>query len=234
MRQRTGEEFSESMVGVTYSVFSASHLTHTMTALNWPALPFFVAASSNAVMEDAASADDALVRATLAGDDTSFAELVRRHKGRVFGTCSRFARDAQQLDDLCQEVFLRAWRKLGGFRGDAPFEHWLARLTVTSCYDFLRRERRHRDAVPLEGMVIELRDTNAERALQVDRAKELLAWAMGHLKEDERMILTLLELEERPVREIASLTGWSESNVKVRAFRARQNLKKILEAHHEH
>ncbi len=184
-------------------------------------------------MEDAAHGDDALVRATLSGDDSSFAELVRRHKGRVFGTCSRFARDSQQIDDLCQEVFLRAWRKLGGFRADAPFEHWLARLTVTACYDFLRRERRHRDAVPLDGMVAEMRDMRAERALEVGRAKELLAWAMGHLKADERLILTLLEIEERTVREIASLTGWSESNVKVRAFRARSKLREILEEHYE-
>ena len=204
-----------------------------MTALACPALPFLFATSSNAAMEDAASADHALVRATLSGDDSSFAELVRRHKGRVFGTCSRFARDAQQLDDLCQEVFLRAWRKMSGFRGDAPFEHWLARLTVTACYDFLRRERRHRDTVPLDALVVEMRDARADRALEVSRAKELLTWAMAQLKADERLILTLLEIEERPVREIASLTSWSESNVKVRAFRARARLREILESYNE-
>ena len=183
--------------------------------------------------EPPADADAALVAATLAGDDEAFAELVRRHKQRVFATASRFARDAHQLDDLCQEVFLRAFRHLGKFRGEAPFEHWLARITVTACYDFLRRERRHRGHLSLEEMEADPRDTTVEAALAAGRARELVQWAMAQLSADERLILTLLELEERSVREIAMLTGWSESNVKVRAFRARQALKKILHLHHE-
>jgi RNA polymerase sigma-70 factor (ECF subfamily) len=65
------------------------------------------------------------------------------------------------------------------------------------------------------------------------RARELVHWALARLTPDEQLILTLAELEERPMREIAELTGWSESNVKVRAFRARQNLKRILETSHE-
>jgi RNA polymerase sigma-70 factor, ECF subfamily len=205
-----------------------------MTAsLAWHALPLGSAAGSTAAMSDAVPGDSALVRASLAGDDGAFAELIRRHKGRVFGTCSRFARDAHQLDDLCQEVFLRAWRKLGSFRGDAPFEHWLARLTVTSCYDFLRRERRHRDQLSIDDCPTELRDSSVDTAIAAGRARELVEWGMRRLSAEERLVLTLLELEERPVREIAADTGWSESNVKVRAFRARARLREILERNHE-
>jgi RNA polymerase sigma-70 factor, ECF subfamily len=196
-------------------------------------LPFAVAASSTPLMSEAAPTDEKLVRDTLAGDERAFAELVGRHKGRVLGTCSRFARDPQQLDDLAQEVFLRAWRKLSGFRGDAPFEHWLARLTITSCYDFLRRERRHREQVSLDEMVVEMRDTSTDAAIAAGRARELLAWAMRQLAAEDQLILTLLEIEERTVREIAGTTGWSESNVKVRAFRARARLKEILTRSHE-
>src|SRR5690349_5178363 len=103
--------------------------------LTWPALPSFIPSTSTAAMSDAPgdTPDETLVRDTLAGDESAFQELITRHKVRVFGTCARFARDGQQLDDLSQEVFLRAWRKLRGFRGDAPFEHWLARLTVSAC-----------------------------------------------------------------------------------------------------
>lgn len=183
--------------------------------------------------ESDAAADDALVAATLEGDDDAFAEIVRRHKRRVFATASRFARDAHQLEDLCQEVFLRAFRHLGKFRRDAPFEHWLARLTVSACYDFLRRERRHRGQLSLDEVEIDPRDTSADAALAAGRAREWVQWAMVRLTPDERLIVTLLELEERSVREIAALTGWSESNVKVRAFRARQSLKKILRLDHE-
>ena len=73
--------------------------------------------------------DESLVRATLAGDESAFRELITRHKARVFGTCARFARDNQQLDDLSQEVFLRAWRKLRSFRGDG----WSSRSDMSGC-----------------------------------------------------------------------------------------------------
>ncbi len=206
----------------------------TSHALSWPALSFAPALSKTAAMPELhPDADDALVAATLEGDDNAFAELVQRHKRRVFSTASRFARDAHQLEDLCQEVFLRAFRHLGKFRRDAPFEHWLARLTVSACYDFLRRERRHRGHLSLDEMESDPRDLSADAALAAGRARELVKWGMAKLSADENLILTLLELEERSVREIAALTGWSVSNVKVRAFRARQSLKKILQLSHE-
>ena len=204
------------------------------TTLDWHNLPHGLAADSTPRMSDAVPGDHALVRATLAGDDSAFSEIMRRHKGRVIGTCSRFARDPHQLDDLCQEVFLRAWRRLRTFRGDAPFEHWLARLTVTACYDFLRREKRHRGHVELDDSLFELRDTGIDAAIAAGRARELLDWAMCKLSAEEKLVLTLLEIEERTVREIAALTGWSEGNVKVRAFRARARLREIIERSNEH
>jgi len=203
------------------------------TTLDWRALPFGLAAGSTSPMSDAVPGDHALVRSTLSGDEGAFAELVRRHKGRVFGTCSRFARDSHQLDDLCQEVFLRAWRRLRTFRGDAPFEHWLARLTITACYDFLRRERRHRGHMELDEAQLELRDTGIDAAIAAGRARDLLDWAMRRLTAGEKLVLTLLEIEERTVREIAAVTGWSEGNVKVRAFRARARLREIIERSNE-
>ena len=198
--------------------------------LAWPALPCLAAPGKTARMSEppAEVTDELLVRATLAGDEDAFRELITRHKARVFGTCARFARDGQQLDDLSQEVFLRAWRKLDKFRGEAPFEHWLARLTVTTCYDFLRRERRHREPLSLDELTLEMRDCTVDNAIAAGRARELLDWAMRKLTPDERLILTLLEIEERTVREISALTNWSESNVKVRAFRARARLKTII------
>jgi RNA polymerase sigma-70 factor (ECF subfamily) len=173
--------------------------------------------------------DEELVSATLVGDDEAFAELVRRHKGRIFAMAGRFARDRHQLEDICQEAFVRAFRKLGQFRGDAPFAHWLARISVSACYDFLRKERRVREQLSLDGSELQLRDVSVDSAVAAGRARELLAFAMSKLAPDEQLIITLAELEERPMREIAELTGWSESNVKVRAFRARQSLKRFLE-----
>ena len=102
----------------------------------WAELPLSRIANKTAPMREPASAptaDETLVAETLAGNQDSFAELVRRHRRRVFTTAARFARDHHQLDDIAQEVFVRAFRHLAKFRGDAPFAHWLARITVSAC-----------------------------------------------------------------------------------------------------
>ena len=130
-------------------------------------------------------------------------------------------------------MFLRAYRKLSGFRGEAPFEHWLATLTVSVCYDYLRKERRHRENLAYNVETSERRDVGADESLSARRAKELLDWAMRQLEPEDQLVLTLLELEERSIREIADVTGWGESKVKVRAFRARAKLKLIIEESHE-
>ena len=198
------------------------------------ALPDYLAVeASDPGTHPAEPTDEELVTATRGDDHEAFAILVRRHKRRVFGTASRFAHDSHQLDDLAQEVFLRVFKNLAQFRRDAPFEHWLARITVSVCYDFLRKQRRIRSQVALESVDFDLQDPSVEQAISAGRARELLAWAMRQLTPDEQLILTLCELEERSVKEVATLTGWSESNVKVRAFRARHSLKRILEVHHE-
>src|SRR5438045_3242574 len=96
-------------------------------ALFWTALPLPLADAKTPPMADFfPPPDEALVAASLGGDDDAFAELVGRHKRRVFAMAARFARDDHQLDDICQEVFVRAFRNLSKFRGDAPFAHWLA------------------------------------------------------------------------------------------------------------
>jgi RNA polymerase sigma-70 factor (ECF subfamily) len=172
--------------------------------------------------------DERLIQSTLAGDEEAFAALVRRHKGKVFGIVARFARNDHDLDDLGQEIFVKAYQNLARFRGDAPFEHWVSRIAVRTCYDFLRKTRRDQGNVSLEDVEVAVQDNTGAR-----RANEVLQWALATLSADERLVITLLELEEKSVRETAALTGWSEANVKVRAFRARQALKKVLETGHE-
>src|SRR5580698_1883587 len=204
--------------------------THVLTG-SCSALPIALQQTNNCGAMSAQldePTDERLIQSTLAGDDEAFAELVRRHKRKIFGIAARFARNDAELGDICQEVFVKAYQKLKSFRGDAPFEHWVSRIAVHACYDFLRKARRDRENVPLDGIEIGARDNVSARD-----AAEILQWAMARLSADERLVITLLELEEKSVRETAELTGWSESNVKVRAFRARQALKKILEASHE-
>jgi RNA polymerase sigma-70 factor (ECF subfamily) len=177
--------------------------------------------------------DDHLVAATLAGDDQAFASLVSRYKRRVFRLAGRFTRSEHELDDLCQEVFIKVYENLRQFRADAPFEHWLSRIAVRTCYDALRKQRHDKRSLPLDDLTFELRDRRWDERLSAAEAKSVLEWALVRMTPEERLVITLLELEEKTIREVAELTGWSQVNVKVRAWRARRALKKILETTHE-
>lgn len=179
--------------------------------------------------------DTELISAVLKGDVNSFEPLVRRHQPRVFATARRYARREIEVEDIVQEVFIKAFQRLETFRGEAPFEHWLMRLTVRTCYDFLRAHQRNRELnfselSDEEGTWLERVRTGPEDAREdSDAARKLVPRVLEQLPPDARMIITLLEIEERSVKEIAELTGWSVPLVKVRAFRARAQMRKQLE-----
>jgi RNA polymerase sigma-70 factor (ECF subfamily) len=172
--------------------------------------------------------DERLIEATIYGDDEAFTELVRRHKRKVFRIVARFVRNDLELDDICQEIFIKVYQNLNKYRGDAPFEHWLSKIAVNACYDELRRQRREGYKVSLEDTTLSLKDPVSEE-ISSGEAWEILKQALAKLRPDYQLVITLLSLEEKSVREISSMTGWSESKVKVRAFRARKELKRILE-----
>jgi RNA polymerase sigma-70 factor (ECF subfamily) len=181
------------------------------------------------VPPESSKSDDQLITETLRGDDGAFADLARRHKGRVFGLASRFARNPADLDDICQDVFVQAFFKLRQFRGDSPFEHWLLRIATFKCYDYLRRLRRDDATFSAETPLESGREPASPESPAPDAGLERLHAAMAQLSAKERLVITLLELEDRSVQDIAILTGWSTSNVKVRAFRARAVLRKLIE-----
>lgn len=180
------------------------------------------------------ASDAELIAAVTNGDCEAFEPLVARYQSRVFSTARRYARRESEVEDIVQEVFIKAYQKIGSFRGEAPFEHWLMKLTVRTCYDFLRSHQRNR-----ETNVSELGDSEskwlenmavqpADETDQTEAAKQLLDRMLSQLSPAARLVITLLEIEERSVKEISALTGWSVPLVKVRAFRARAEMRKIL------
>src|SRR5512136_601293 len=90
--------------------------------------------------------DAELIAAVLRGDTPSFEPLVQKYSPRLFATARRYARRENEVEDIVQEIWLKTFQKLGSFRGEAPFEHWLMRLSVRTCYDFLRQHQRNREA----------------------------------------------------------------------------------------
>jgi RNA polymerase sigma-70 factor (ECF subfamily) len=160
--------------------------------------------------------------------------LVQKYSPRVFATARRYARRESEVEDIAQEVWLKAFDKLKSFRGEAPFEHWLMRMTVRTCYDFLRGHQRNRESAFSDlsepesdwlDRFVTAPETASENA---DAAKMLVERVLERLSPPARLVITLLEIEDRPVKEIARLTGWSVPLVKVRAFRARAEMRKIV------
>lgn len=178
--------------------------------------------------------DAELIAAVLQGDAASFEPLVQKYSPRLFATARRYARRESEVEDIVQEVWLKAYHKLGSFRGDAPFEHWLMRLAVRTCYDFLRGHQRNREAsftdlTEPESDWLERFVTAPESASESsDAARQLVSRLLEQLSPPARLVITLLEIEDRSVKEIAAITGWSVPLVKVRAFRARAEMRKAL------
>jgi RNA polymerase sigma-70 factor, ECF subfamily len=186
--------------------------------------------------------DAELIKTVLGGETSAFEVLITRYQPRIFGTARKYARRESEVEDIVQEVFIKAFTKLSTFRGDSPFEHWLMRLAVRTCYDFLREHQRNREQTLSEITDEESRwlerittdhdpigDSESAAA-----ARLVIHKLLEHLSPESRLIIQLLEIEEKSLKEIAQLTGWSIPMIKVRAFRARAAMRKTLERLEKH
>ena len=171
--------------------------------------------------ESGADAEESeLVAACRAGDPKAFAELVRRHQTRVFRLAGRFFRRREDVEDVAQDTFVTAWRRLGTYAARAPFEHWITRVCLRTCYARMSSERRLPPSVEVPEPVAAPPDVVT--AIDLERVLARLAPA-------DRFVLLLLDGEGWSVSEIAARVGWTATNVKVRAFRARRRLRRALE-----
>jgi RNA polymerase sigma-70 factor (ECF subfamily) len=137
-------------------------------------------------------------------------------------------------EDLTQEIFLKMFSRIDQYQGAVPFPHWVSRIAVTTCIDQLRAQKRRpelrwADLSETEAEVLDSVMTN-ERDVAPDEAasaKELVHKLLDQLKPEDRLVIQYLDLEQRSVAEISALTGWNQTLVKVRAFRARRKLQRF-------
>ena len=178
--------------------------------------------------------DAELITAVLKGDTASFEPLVQKYSPRLFATARRYARRESEVEDIVQEVWIKAFQKLSSFRGEAPFEHWLMRLAIRTCYDALRGHQRNRElnfsdlSQPEADWLDQFAAGSDRDAEHAAAARQLVERILAQLSAPARLIITLLEIQELSVRQISQLTGWSVPLVKVRAFRARAEMRKCL------
>jgi RNA polymerase sigma-70 factor (ECF subfamily) len=178
----------------------------------------------------------ALVAAARQHDEGAAREMVRR----LYPLVARLVRSHRPRrtaeEDLCQMIFIKIFQKLPQFSGKVPLEHWVSRIAINTCINQIQAEKvrpefRHADLSEEEvAMVHNLAATPDE--LGPDRslaARDLVEHLLAALKPAERLVIDLLYLRRHSIAEIQALTGWGASLVKVRAFRARQKLKRQLE-----
>jgi len=177
------------------------------------------------------------VRQAQDGDESAFAEMVRRYSPRVFSVASRFFRQRSLVEEAAQEVFLKAFTQLGSFEGRGSLEGWLTRIATNTCLNMVRGAKRRPeftvsdltedeqswlDHQPIDGR----EQTSVENNLV---ATDLADRLLSVLSPEDQQALLMIDGEKASIKEVAEATGWSESKVKVRAFRARRKVREAME-----
>ncbi|MGH9658950.1 MAG: RNA polymerase sigma factor [Bryobacteraceae bacterium] len=179
--------------------------------------------------------DFELIKRAQAGDDAAFSQVVQAYRKRILGTISRLIGRPEDVEDVAQEVFLRLYFSLDQLRTPEVFEPWLYRLVVNAGYDYLRKQRRRQESrmSDLSEQQVVMADAAASGSADLEerrkrRLREQVADLLQAVSEEDRILLTLKEVEGLTLKELEKVYGANESALKVRLFRARQRVLKSL------
>jgi len=173
------------------------------------------------------------------GDESAFAEIVRRYSPRVFSVASRFFRQRSSVEEAAQEVFLKAFTQLKSFEGRGSMEGWLTRIATNTCLNMVRSAKRRPELTVsdltedenkwLDQQVSEVAGVRQPTVEESFIAADLADRVLNVLPPEDQLALMMIDGEDASVKEVAEATGWSESKVKVRAFRARKKIREAME-----
>jgi len=180
-----------------------------------------------------------LARSAREGDESAFEEIMHRYSPRVFRFAGKFFKQQSLVEEAAQEVFLKAFTELGSYEGRGSMEGWLTRITTNTCLNLLRSSKR-RPELTVSDLSEDQTDwldknlTNAatEQHQSTERslvAADLAGRVLQTMPPDDQLVLTLIDGEEASVKDVAAMTGWSESKVKTQAFRARRRMRQAVE-----
>lgn len=181
--------------------------------------------------------DKLLVKQAQQGNREAFSTLMELYQGKIYNLALRMIGSPEDAADLCQEIFLNAWRGLPSFRGDSSFFTWLCRLANNACLDHLRREKKRRyleSGASLDdeenglSAVLPDRAPTPQQRLEERERQDAVRMALEQLTGEHRQVLVLREVMGLSYAEIAAATGLEEGTVKSRIARARLSLRNIL------
>jgi RNA polymerase sigma-70 factor (ECF subfamily) len=176
-----------------------------------------------------------LITRAQGGDAAAFNQVVTAYRRRILGTISRLIGRPEDVEDVAQEVFVRLYFSLGQLRTPEVFEPWLYRLTVNACYDYLRKSRRRLEfrMADLSDQQVMMADAAAGTRAQDDdsekrRVRDTVNNLLSSVSEEDRILLTLKEVEGLSLKELEKIYNVNENALKVRLFRARQRVLKNM------
>jgi RNA polymerase sigma-70 factor (ECF subfamily) len=187
-------------------------------------------------MPDESFDEQSCVRRIAEGDEHAARELLRHYHSFVVRLVRSHLPRRMSEEDLTQMIFIKIFQNLDTYAGKVPLQHWISRIAVNTCLNELRSEKRRPEwrladfDEEASAAIERLARTETDLATPDDEraAKDLLNRMLTQLSPEDRLLVTLLHLEERSIQEIHLLTGWSRAAIKVRAFRARAKMKKML------
>jgi RNA polymerase sigma-70 factor (ECF subfamily) len=180
-----------------------------------------------------------LARSARDGDESAFEEIMRRYSPRVFRFAGKFFKQRSLVEEAAQEVFLKAFTELGSYEGRGSMEGWLTRITTNTCLNLLRSSKRRPELTvsdltedQSEWLDKNLTDAATEQHHSTERslvAADLAGRVLQTMPADDQLVLTMMDGEDASVKDVAAMTGWSESKVKTQAFRARRRMREAVE-----
>src|ERR1700761_8829619 len=176
-----------------------------------------------------------LIQRAQQGDASAFSTIVSTYRRRILGTISRLIGRPEDVEDVAQEVFMRLYFSLEQLRTPEVFEPWLYRLTVNACYDYLRKSKRRLESrmADLSEQQVMMADAVAGSRAQSDdaekrRVRDTVSGMLSSVSEEDRILLTMKEVEGLSLKELEQIYGVNENALKVRLFRARQRVLKNM------
>nr|NQU93064.1 sigma-70 family RNA polymerase sigma factor [Bacteroidota bacterium] len=167
----------------------------------------------------------------LSGDASAYAQLVEKHKEMVFTIAVKIVRNHEDAEELAQDAFLKAYQALPTFKGDAKFSTWLYRITYNAAISKTRKKKMEFSAIDEELIDNFTTDsiTRSVNGLDVDDQIKAMNRVMEKLPEEENLLLSLFYKQEKSVEDISEITGYSQSNVKVKLYRIRKRMYEELD-----
>lgn len=171
--------------------------------------------------------DSYYIEKVLAGQANYFSYIVDKYQDIVFSIALKVLRNREEAEEMAQESFIKAYKSLGSFKGKAKFSTWIYRITYNTCISETRKKKHHFTSTDDVQIKDEAEEMNLDGIPEENRAKYIQA-ALKKLPEDEYTLVLLYYFEEQSIEDICKVTGLSESNAKVKLYRARKKLYTIL------